>query len=512
MDLLQFAKDVAILAQIAPTKNTNISATRCLWSKGGYLTATDLELSVLVKSEVEIPNGVPSRRLNEILSAVLSKGLSGTMKVDAKGLNFEFADGRTTTLPFDAAVEDLPKLPEPHKRKANVKIHPLDLAFVQRAVSHEVVRYALTGICFDGEGKHLVSSDGKRLHFRAFEAEKKFGKVIVPDKAIKLVLNIIKASKGEAKIDWFGLSDDNLQCSFGVGRYIVVSRTIEGNFPDWHAVIPSQFIWRITVPTAPLQEACERSIRFHGKDGRNLCLQLKIGEDGNLAMRTKHADFGEEKYRAPIQEKEGDIRAMQNVVYNSALLKDCLVKSDLTVLQGSGRDAAVVVNGSAVLMPLTVTMGGEEYPVNTDEARKLPAPLKLAKPIPVESVKAGPEDPEPKEAKPKHTVERVKHTVERPTPRPTQKPVERPVHHAPKPKAGPKRPAPKAAEKPKPKPERSAGPRRKPKDEAILERIGQKVKELRTEPEKRKAKEPAEKPEKKKGTRLRDQQVPLFNW
>jgi len=473
MDLTQFAKDVSLLSKLSrKCRLSNIPSLRNIWYKGGVLAATDLERWILIKSGVEFPHPVEATKLQAILSTMIQRKRVGEMKVEEAGLRFAFEDGGESLIKYACEIDEQPALPEQHTRLTGITINPIDLAYVDNARSTEVVRYALTGVCLHGRDKMMVGSDGKRMHFRAFKAEKAFDPILVPPPALDTIRDIHRAYRGEVQVTQVGVDDETLNLSFFMGRHIIFSRVIDGQYPDWKKVIPEKYAWSFKVDTRELREACRQASKLC-QGTKKEAMQMKVHEDGTLRMRAK-IEGNEEKYRATIHDGKGNAGAIANAMFNPDYLGDTLWDSDLTVIQGNHKTEAIVINGSAVLMPLTISYGDEKGAMTKDESDQLPKDIPLADPVKVQD-KA--EKPAPSQSERKRR-DRANELPPKPEPTPPRKAAQR-------------TPKPKAARKPKPKPAKKAKAAARPKPN------GQKKSARK------------HKPKPKPGERT---EVPLFNW
>jgi DNA polymerase-3 subunit beta len=109
------------------------------------------------------------------------------------------------------------------------------------AVSTDETRYVLNGVYMQVEKGliKLVSTDGRRLAFISREAgDKKIQRsAIIPTKAVNELQRMLNSDeKGEDVL--VGISDN--QIAFKVGSVTIISRLIEGSFPNYDQVIPKK--------------------------------------------------------------------------------------------------------------------------------------------------------------------------------------------------------------------------------------------------------------------------------
>lgn len=125
------------------------------------------------------------------------------------------------------------------------------------AISTDETRYVLNGVnCIIGEGMlTLVATDGRRLAMVEQDLEFPAGNesaVIIPTKAVNELQRLLKDS-GEMKI-----SLTNNQASFQLNDSHLITKLIEGNYPNFRQVIPGEAKYRVTVEREVLHSAVKR--------------------------------------------------------------------------------------------------------------------------------------------------------------------------------------------------------------------------------------------------------------
>lgn len=135
------------------------------------------------------------------------------------------------------------------------------------AMSLEESRYYLTGIYFEilfngskpflravaTDGHRLAKAEASEIQFgRNFE-EYAFPKIIVPQKTIYEVVKLLDSKEGEVIISF-----SSKGISFTFGDVDLQSRLIDGSFPDYEKVIPTDNPFFLTVPTKIFADAVDR--------------------------------------------------------------------------------------------------------------------------------------------------------------------------------------------------------------------------------------------------------------
>lgn len=213
--------------------------------KGVRLSATDLEVGIRtwVKADV-IEEGavtIPAKILADFLRTLDD---SKEIKIEVQDNNkIEIRSGRDRLSVTGLPKEDYPVLPEFEEGKS-VAIDKKTIQDMIRktmfAASSDETRYVLNGVhlIVDGPKATAVATDGRRLAF----TQKNIPdnglqiKVIIPTKAVQEVLRLVSDDKSEEKNLKISFTDN--QGSFSDGSTVVLSRLIEGHFPNFEQVIP----------------------------------------------------------------------------------------------------------------------------------------------------------------------------------------------------------------------------------------------------------------------------------
>ncbi len=165
------------------------------------------------------------------------------------------------------------------KHSARINIH--DLEFVSRAMSTEETRYYLNGIHFDSHG--IVATDGHRLHMVKMETGLNRSNIILPRAAVNYILEMAKEQKLDKIADdgTIYFSDDFFQVQ--VGKYNMIGKLIDANFPDYNRVIPKDHS-KIGVYSLPELKAIEKEAKaLHKANGGRHSPVLKF-EDGKMRV------------------------------------------------------------------------------------------------------------------------------------------------------------------------------------------------------------------------------------
>lgn len=259
---------------------------------GLRLTTTDLDVGVsgTVSAEVsqEGRTTLPARRLAGIVRELPADQVEVIIKDDQARI--ECGNSKFKIIGLDAnefpPVTDLDNADE-------YKIHQgvlLDaLKKTHYASSTDETRYVLNGIYFVFEkGKiTLVATDGRRLAHVENDLEFPEGQersFIVPSKAIAELQRLL-GTEGSLRLR---VSDS--QVAFEVGDSLLVSKLIEGQYPDFRRVIPAETKHRVTFEREALATVVNR-VKLLTSD-KSASVKLSFDED-QITVLANSPDIGE---------------------------------------------------------------------------------------------------------------------------------------------------------------------------------------------------------------------------
>ena len=206
-----------------------------------HLTTTDLDVGVRgsfeAKIEKEGATTLPARRLFTIIRELPSSEIQ--FDVDGKNAA-SIRSGQSFFKILGLPEEEFPPLPKFDDAKV-VTIRQKDLRDGLRktsyAISTDETRYVLNGVLFSFKENKLtlVATDGRRLAMvdidlefpRSHEAD-----IIVPTKAVTELQRLL-TDDGEVRV-----SVGSGQIAFDLNNTLLVSKLIEGNYPNYRQVIP----------------------------------------------------------------------------------------------------------------------------------------------------------------------------------------------------------------------------------------------------------------------------------
>jgi DNA polymerase-3 subunit beta len=270
------------------------------------LMATDLDMGIISTIPLK-PNTtgsitIPAKKFSDIIKELPESEISVSVKKNNL-VNIECQKGvfKMMGLPKD----EFPQLPE-FKDKDAITIQQKKLkdmlAKTSFAMSRDETRYVLNGILFIIKPSfiRLVATDGRRLAV----AESKMQlpktqerKMILPTKAVGELTKIL-GDDGEVKVAF----SEN-QVSFDVGATKLVSRLIEGEFPNYEQVIPKETKEKIGIQRQLFLAALRRAALFTNTD--SLAIKIEAAKDRVvLSKSTPYIGEAREEMAADYKGKE----------------------------------------------------------------------------------------------------------------------------------------------------------------------------------------------------------------
>jgi DNA polymerase-3 subunit beta len=159
-------------------------------------------------------------------------------------------------------AQDFPRIAEGGTATASVKLSQKLfrdlLSLVQYGMAQQDIRYYLNGLLLIAEGKQLtmVATDGHRLAYAStpLTGEVVRSEVIVPRKAILELAKLLQDVEDAVEIQFLPN-----QVRFIFSGIDVISKVVDGKFPDYTRVIPTNYKKHFAVGRIVLQQALQRA-------------------------------------------------------------------------------------------------------------------------------------------------------------------------------------------------------------------------------------------------------------
>lgn len=325
------------------------------------LTATDMDIAVVEKVSATVSKSgsttVPAHTFYDIVRK-LPDGTQIELTSSDDNSKISIRAGQSRFSLACLPVDDFPVMAEGEfSHNFTLKSAEL-LALVIKpsfAISTEETRYYLNGIYFHTADDLLraVATDGHRL--ARIEVALPAGAsgmngVIVPRKTIQELRKLLENGEGDVAVS---LSDTKIR--FVYGDAVLVSKLIDGNFPDYERVIPAANDKLMEVDCKTLKDAVDRVSVISSEKSRAIKLHL---ENGKLTLSAGGGDQGSASEEIDVTYSSAAIE----IGFNSRYLLEMLaqIEGDTVqfVLNDSNSPALVRdtadVGALYVIMPMRV--------------------------------------------------------------------------------------------------------------------------------------------------------------
>lgn len=239
------------------------------------------------------------------------------LKIHGVGGEFQLVTSPPTEFPPVATFEDEPDLAiDGHVLKQLI-------ALTIHAAARETTRYAFQGVLWEKQARRLqlVATDGRRLA-RAGGSIREgrggdFDNVVVPTKALAAFERVFQPPK-DANEEWLVKAKiAPNQIFLKAPGKVLTSVLVEGNFPDYKRVIPTDGNKRARLNREDFLGAVRRAALLTTDEARSI--KLAFGKS-KLEVSAETAEQGEAHVELPIQ-YEGE---PLNIAFNPAFLTDVL--------------------------------------------------------------------------------------------------------------------------------------------------------------------------------------------
>ncbi len=296
---------------------------------GLKLTATNLEIGITAwvagRIDGEGALTVPARLFNDLVAG-LPAGERIDLEVDGAS-TLRIKAGRYQTQLRGIDAEEFPVIPSPGERpttRVSQKELRRALSEVVFAAASDEARPILTGVLtrLSGDRLTLAAADNYRIAVRglAILDPVEDTSLVVPGRSYAELMRVLVDTDDPVDIM---LASSKSQVLFHVNDIDIVSRLIDGQFPNYQQVLPTSHSTRAVVDRDDLLKAVRLSALI-ASSAANV-IRLRLGDDGSNTINiAAAADVGEAQGEVEAQ-IEGE--AVQ-VAFNARYLQEALQNLD----------------------------------------------------------------------------------------------------------------------------------------------------------------------------------------
>ncbi len=282
------------------------------------LSATNLDIAIThyigAKVSEEGSITVPARLMQDFV---------GSLPEGVINLKLEETKLHVTTDQYNSVVngivaDDFPVMPAITGGKTwtiGGAILKKGLQQVVFAASSDETRPILTGVLLQSnEGKlYMAATDSYRLAEKQLGTNNEMVQLLIPASAMQDLLRVIGDSDDPVKV-----THDDLQILFQVGDVELVTRLVEGKYPDYRKLIPAKFATTATLKRADFVNITKVSSLFARESAGSVTIEVDE-EASKISIRSVASQLGENTATATAK-----VKGSGSITLNSRYLLDGL--------------------------------------------------------------------------------------------------------------------------------------------------------------------------------------------
>ncbi len=294
-------KSINIADSIVSSKNVNTILSNCLFSVTKdqvEILSTDNDIAIRTKIDVIsdseglfTANGKKfSSILKELPNDELIIDINDSLLIDIRTKSKE-VKGHYTLI--GTSAEEFPEI-QVFSEDNSIEIEQAVLREMIKkvvyAASHDTIKPVFNGIYILSESESsvtAVATDSRRLTMinRSIENVTEMGDgIIIPLKTVNEILSLLESS-GTCRFSF-----DNNQCFFKIGNTEIISRIVDGQFPNYKQVIPKEHNLKVVIETKKLLESVRRAMIFTREPANKIILNFSKDK---LVIEANTPELGE---------------------------------------------------------------------------------------------------------------------------------------------------------------------------------------------------------------------------
>jgi DNA polymerase-3 subunit beta len=281
------------------------------------LSATNLDIAITHYIGAKVADGgsitVPARLMQDFVNSLPN----GVIELDLQETKLHVTTDQYKSVVNGIVADDFPVMPaigSGKKWKLPADSFKKALQQVVFAASNDETRPVLTGVLlqtFEGELR-MAATDSYRLAEKRLGANKEDVNLLIPASSMQDLLRVLGDADGDVSV-----THDDQQILFQVGDIELVTRLVEGKYPDYKKLIPEKFATQATLKRADLVNVTKVSSLFARESAGSVTIELD--ESGKLSIRSVASQLGENTASA-----EAKVTGSGSITLNSRYLLDAL--------------------------------------------------------------------------------------------------------------------------------------------------------------------------------------------
>jgi DNA polymerase-3 subunit beta len=263
-----------------------------------FVTATDLEMQITARTALPGKEAqaitVAARKLQDLLRALPD---DATLNVDATGSKLAVRAGRSRFNLQTLPAADYPRIGIGQDQVQKLSLPQRDLRALIKAaefaMAQQDIRYYLNGmlLVIDKDSLQAVATDGHRLSWASLKVDGDYERreVILPRKTVLELGKLLAEADDPVTIDVL-----TNQVRFAFANVELVSKVVDGKFPDYNRVIPTGHAKSIELPRTELLAALQRAAILSNEKFRGVRLVLGAGQLKIICSNSEQEEAEEE--------------------------------------------------------------------------------------------------------------------------------------------------------------------------------------------------------------------------
>ncbi len=359
-------KPLQVVSGIVERRHTLPILANLLFKKVGdkiSFVSTDIEIQITTSANFgvgieEVTTTVAARKLLDILRALPE----GPVALNLKDNKMVVQSGKSRFSLQTLSAAEFPVMQSVGEVTASWKMTQKSfrqlISQVHFAMAQQDIRYYLNGMLLVVEGKKViaVATDGHRLAFSQIDLlEAPIGsgekqEIIIPRKTILECQHLLGDSD-----DLLEMSLTSNQIKFSFGDIELISKLVEGKFPDFQRVIPKGHKNSLVVGRELLQSALQRAAILTTDKFKGVRFSLSLNK---ITIQSTNAEQEEAQEEIAIEYDGEDVEIGFNVSYLIDVLSN-LKNENIQISLGDANSSAVVTLPNSedfkyVVMPMRI--------------------------------------------------------------------------------------------------------------------------------------------------------------
>lgn len=355
-----FARALSAVGRVASSKTQLPILSNILLRTDGnrlLVAATNLEIATTqyIGAKIIKPGAItiPARLISEFVSSLPKDSI----ELKVVGENIHITSGKYHSIINGVIADDFPELPTINEE--NSVTYAINTEEFKQAVSQTIItassdstRPVLTGVYWHSHKGfiYLAATDGYRLSERRLVETTSEVAAIIPTQTLQEVLRTIIED-----VDTIDILFDESQVRFRINEAEVISRLIDGNFPDYRQLIPAKSDITATMNKTEFGRVTKIAGLFARESGGSVT--ITVDEDAKtVSLHSIASELGEN-----TSELDAEVIGSGQVTLNSRYLTEALgvLDADTISFSFSGKLSPVILKSTIkdtnyyhVIMPL----------------------------------------------------------------------------------------------------------------------------------------------------------------